>query len=275
MPSATRAIRRGRSDRRPEVRAAALALLLVALTAGAAEAQDGFRRNPRLPGEGELEADIAVGANAFRRQNGLRDLTPNNVLAGEARAYAAYLARTATFSHTADGRDPAARAQAAGYAYCEVAENLARIDENRTFIPNLSDMFMQGWEHSPGHRRNLLDPLVTETGVGVARPPGRADSYIAVQVFGRPLSDRYAFKIGNRAGRVVDFALDDRRRTIASSTTITFTRCTPSVVAIDGITEGASRFQPRPGGFYLLTAPPAGGLRLTVRPAGEDADPSN
>ena len=269
MRSGTRAIRHAPSDWRPAVRAAAFVLLVAVLAAGSADAQDGFRRTPRLPAEGEVEAEIAAGANAFRRENGLRDLAPNDVLAGEARAFAAFLARTGAFSHEADGRDPAARAQAAGYAYCDVAENLARIDENRAFVADLADVFMKGWEHSPGHRRNLLDPVLTETGVGVARPRGRPDAYVAVQVFGRPLSEQYAFQISNRADRVVDVALDGRRRKIAPSTTTTFTLCAPSVVAIDGVTDGAARFEPRPGARYLLTGDSAGGLRVTVQDAGE------
>lgn len=243
--------------------AAVIAILLTALAAGAAEAQDGFRPTPRLPSGNELEADIAAGANAFRLQNGLRDLTPNAVLAGEARAYAAYLARTGAFSHTADGREPAARAEAAGYAYCEVAENLARIDENGALVDRLGDRFMSGWEHSPGHRRNLLDPMVTETGVGVATPPGRRDSFIAVQVFGRPQSERFAFQVANRAGRPINYAFNGQRRTLDPSTTVTYTVCMPSALAFDGA-PGDGRFQPRPGALYLITAEPAGGLRVAV-----------
>ena len=250
------------------MRAAAFAVLLAALTAGSAVAETGpagFRRTPGLPTEGDLEAQITDGANAFRRQNGLHDLAPNGVLAGEARSFAGYLARTGRFSHEADGRSPVARAEAAGYAYCEVAENLARIEEDGARVDNLSEMFMTGWEHSPGHRRNLLDDQVTETGVGVARPPGRPDAYVAVQVFGRPASARYAFRIANRAGQVVRYALDGQAKTIAPSTIVTYTLCAPSELALEGVARGDGHFQPRPGAAYLITSAPSGGLDVAVR----------
>lgn len=247
---------------------AALSVLLAALAVGAAVAQPGFRPSPGLPTESELEAQIAEGANAFRRQNGLHDLAPNDTLAGEARSFAVYLARTGQFSHEADGRSPLARAVAAGYAYCEVAENLARIEVDGARVARLSDLFMTGWEHSPGHRRNLLDDKVTETGIGVARPPGRPDTYVAVQVFGRPASARYAFRIGNHAGQIVRYDLDGQTRTISPSTIVTYTLCAPSELAIEGVAHGDGRFQPRPGAAYLITSEPSGGLNVAVRSSG-------
>jgi uncharacterized protein YkwD len=250
------------------VRAAAIAILLAALAAGAAEAQEGFRRTPRLPSEREVEAGIAASANAFRGQNGLPDLAPNDVLTGVARAFAAYLARTGRFSHTADGSDPAGRAKAAGYAYCEVAENLARIDENGMVADQVSDRFMDGWEHSAGHRRNLLDAMVTQTGVGVAKPPDRRDTFVAVQVFGRPLSERYAFQVANHTDRPVGYDLDGQRRAIAPSTTVTYTVCTPGTLAFDDLAGGAGRFEARPAALYLLNRDSAGRLRITIQGAG-------
>ena len=253
------------------MRAALFAILFAAVMAGPAGSQtppSGFRLTPRLPAEIEVEAQILAGANAFRHENGLRGLTPNNVLAGEARAYAAYLARTGAFSHTADGRDPAGRAQAAGYAYCEVAENLARIEENGTRVADLTGMFMSGWERSPGHRHNLLDPQVIETGVGVARPPGRPDAYVAVQVFGRPLAERYAFRVANRSDRTIAYDVDGRQERLEPSTTVTYTVCDPTVVTFGG---GLGSFHARAGALYVLR-PDANG-RISVAVAGDERAP--
>ena len=37
------------------------------------------------------------------------------------------------------------------------------------FTPKeLADGFLEGWKQSPGHRKNMLDPDVTQIGVGVA-----------------------------------------------------------------------------------------------------------
>jgi uncharacterized protein YkwD len=52
--------------------------------------------------------------------------------------------------------------------------------------PDPAGSMMQGWEASPGHRRNLLLADVTELGVGAAQ--GKSGRWYFVQVFGRPLN---------------------------------------------------------------------------------------
>jgi uncharacterized protein YkwD len=68
-------------------------------------------------------------------------------------------------SHRAGG-SLARRVQDSGYDWGATAENLG------AGYANL-DAAMVGWRNSAGHRKNLLNPRVTEIGIAaVATPPG-------------------------------------------------------------------------------------------------------
>ena len=89
---------------------------------------------------------------------------------GTAQAFADYMARTDRYGHTADGNQPSDRAKARGYDYCIVLENIAYAFNSEGFTgEKLAGQFVTGWQNSPGHRRNMLDPDVTETGVAVLK----------------------------------------------------------------------------------------------------------
>jgi uncharacterized protein YkwD len=47
-----------------------------------------------------------------------------------------------------------------------------------------ADAAIEGWMKSPPHRRSLLDPLFTQTGVGIAISPDT--EYFITQEFIRP-----------------------------------------------------------------------------------------
>ncbi|HEY4261398.1 MAG TPA: CAP domain-containing protein, partial [Schlesneria sp.] len=66
----------------------------------------------------------------------------------------------------------------------------------------------EGWKHSPGHRKNMLDRDVTETGVAVAWSK-ETGHYYAVQMFGRPKSLAIEFQIANEAGASVQYQIDE------------------------------------------------------------------
>ena len=95
--------------------------------------------------------------------------SPDENLAKTARYFADYMARTDNYGHTADGRQPSARATEHGYDYCVVAENIAYQFSSTSFeTGELVDGFVEGWKQSPGHRKNILDDTVIDTGVAVA-----------------------------------------------------------------------------------------------------------
>ena len=140
-----------------------------------------------LPDLPQTEIAIVEMTNAFRKESRLGEVKPNAALTAAARAFAEYLAKTGKFAHEADGRQPAQRAEAAGYRYCLVAENLAMNLDSRGFETRaLARAAVEGWKNSPGHRANMLQPTVTEIGVAVARAPDKDPKFISVQLFGRP-----------------------------------------------------------------------------------------
>jgi len=68
------------------------------------------------------------------------------------------------------------RARYVGYTYGRIAENVA------LGFPN-AETVVEGWMNSSGHRRNILDRDVIETGIGIARSSAGGIYYC--QVFGR------------------------------------------------------------------------------------------
>lgn len=252
---------------------AMLALLLAAAAAAAAaSAQTRPARPPGFqpvePVEEDIEADILERANALRTQRGLAPLAENGSLTAEARAYAAFLARGRVLTHDADGRSPAIRAQAAGYAYCDLAENLASEEDSRGFRGrDLGREFMDAWLASPHHRRNLLIPQVVETGVGVARADGRGHKYVAVQVFGRPEALRYAFKVTNRTQSSVSYDFAGRTVRLAPSMSATHRTCEPATLVFNARGSGRVRYSAEPGMLYVIQTG-RDGLRVEMQRRG-------
>jgi hypothetical protein len=137
------------------------------------------------------------------------------------------MARTDEYSHTADGSRPAERAKKHGYYYCLVSENIANAFDSRGFTAEkLAGRFVTGWKESPGHRKNMLDPDVTEIGVWVARSEG-SGYYYAVQMFGRPKSQAIEFKIDNRSGETIEYTIGEESFTLPPRYVRTHTRCRP------------------------------------------------
>src|SRR5262249_23915200 len=141
--------------------------------------------------------------NAFRKEQGREKVRRDAKLTRAAEYFAGYMARTDRYGHSADGQRPAARATKYGYAWCIVLENIAYEYNSRGFTTaELAEGFFEGWKNSPGHRRNMLDPDVTDTGVAVARSD-KTGYYYAVQMFGRPKSKAVKFRVANRSGVTV------------------------------------------------------------------------
>ena len=132
-----------------------------------------------------LEQKVIEATNGFRRNNRLDPLKPSVRLITIAQTHARNMARQDKFGdtgkngHVLDGKSLEDRIQAGGYEFGRVAENVGYQLNKR----DPADSMMQGWETSPGHRRNLLLADVTEIGVGAAQ--GESGRWYFVQVFGR------------------------------------------------------------------------------------------
>src|SRR5262245_15806438 len=172
------------------------ALCLIAASAGVARGQ------PPVD-ESLVGAQILHQANDFRTGEKLTQVNIHRGLTAAANDFAHFLAGAEKFSHTADDKTPRERAEEHGYEACIVAENIGAQSSSSGFAADqLARGFIEGWKMSRTHRDNLLDPDVTETGVGVARNE-KTGRYYAVQLFGRPKSQAIVLQIENRTGAPV------------------------------------------------------------------------
>jgi hypothetical protein len=224
-----------------------------------------------LPDLPRTETAIIEQTNAFRRSEKLNPVSPNAELTLAARLFAEYLARTGKFAHEADGRKPADRVKAAGYPFCMVAENLAMHLDSRGFTTEaLATKAVEGWKASPGHRKNLVAPNVTETGVGVARAKDQHPKFLSVQLFGRPERLQVQFRVENKADTVVSYQAFGRSHSVEPRVAITHTSCEPTELLFDragnfftGLKIG-SRFEARDRTTYSVIQGANGKIRVEM-----------
>jgi hypothetical protein len=213
-----------------------------------------------LPDLPQTEIAIAEMTNVFRKENRLGDLKPNAALAAAARAFAEYLAKSGKFAHEADGREPQQRAEAQGYRYCLVAENLAMNLDSRGFESRqLAREAVEGWKASPGHRANMLEAGVTEIGVAVARAPAEDPKFISVQLLGRPESLKIKFSVENRTGAAVRYALGEEAHALPARTIVTHTMCDARLLTFEKAGARA-RFELHDGDKFTARAGAAGSV---------------
>ena len=131
------------------------------------------------------QARILDRTNQFRREQGLSPVARNENLQASAESFARFMAKTGKYGHDADGSTAGKRARAAGYAWCEISENIAYQFDSKGFETEaLADKVLEGWKKSPGHRANILDRAAVDTAIAVARNE-RTGYYYSVQMFGR------------------------------------------------------------------------------------------
>lgn len=209
---------------------------------------------------------IVAQTNAFRTANQRRPVTSSAALTAAAQRFAEFMAGTDEYGHEADGRKPAARAAAQGYAYCLVAENIAYQFSSSGFASDdLAERIFEGWEESPGHRRNMVLPQVTDIGVGLAQS-ARTRRWYAVQMFGQPKSESTRFQIANRADAAIRYELDDEAFTLAPRVTRTHNGCFRGPLRLlwpDG--AASPPLEPRNGARFVVERSPAGRWRLQTQ----------
>lgn len=131
---------------------------------------------------------VLTVVNSARVKAGCQPLRLNARLTAAAKAHAAAMAEQNFFGHAGkDGSKFSSRIKRQGYSYRSAAENIAA--GQRTAL-----QAVQGWLKSAGHRRNMLNCRMTETGIAVVYQaddrPIRGSSaplrYYWVQVFAAP-----------------------------------------------------------------------------------------
>jgi len=175
---------------------------------------------------------IVEQANQFREAENRSQLTVDQELAATAQKFAEYMARHHRYGHNADGQSPAERAVAQGYEYCIVRENIAyQFSSRELSATELAQRNSEGWEQSPEHRENLLDPDVLEIGVGVAQS---ADTgyFFAVQLLGRPKTEAIEFSLTNQSDTAIEYQVDGKQYDLKPRQIRTHTRCRPPKLVI-------------------------------------------
>jgi uncharacterized protein YkwD len=116
------------------------------------------------------EEAVIAAMNRERAAHGLKPLRLNLQLALAAEDRIHDLFGKHYFGHVApDGTQPFVWAEARGYNYRVIGENLA------TGYPTPAAV-VDGWMHSPGHRANILGADYDEVGVAIA-PGSPVDKY--------------------------------------------------------------------------------------------------
>lgn len=131
---------------------------------------------------------VLSAVNAARVKAGCRPLRLDAKLTEAARAHARAMAEQNFFGHAGkDGSRFSSRIKRQGYSYRTAAENIAAGHRTATQV-------VTGWLKSAGHRRNMLDCRMTETGIAMVYQaddrPIRGNPaplrYYWVQVFAAP-----------------------------------------------------------------------------------------
>ncbi len=140
----------------------------------AAPATDPPETRPPTP-TGSAEQQVLSLVNAERAKAGCGAVTLNGRLNAAALAHSQDMSANDYFSHTGlNGSQPWDRAEAAGYDYRSIGENIA-------YGYGSAERVMNGWMNSSGHRANILNCNFTEMGLGHVA----AGDYWT-QLFGRP-----------------------------------------------------------------------------------------
>lgn len=127
----------------------------------------------------KVRAEMLARVNEARKKAGARPLRSNSQLDQAAQRHAGDMLARGYFAHQSPEKKTVRdRAKTAGYEWRMIGENIA---EGQFSV----DEVMDTWMHSPGHRRNILEPGFKELGIGLAR--GKSDKehrVVWAQAFG-------------------------------------------------------------------------------------------
>jgi uncharacterized protein YkwD len=138
----------------------------------------GGQSSTTTPQQDQMAQEVLTLTNQERAKVGLSPLTWNDTLAGIGANHCQDMIDRNYFAHESpEGQGPSDRADAAGYQWSWIGENIA-------FGYSSASTVMTGWMNSPGHKANILRPEFTELGVGI-RQTGNSQLYWA-QEFGTP-----------------------------------------------------------------------------------------
>jgi uncharacterized protein YkwD len=194
--------------------------------------------------------------NAFRVKHGQKPIESNEKLEQTAAGFAEYMARTGRYGHYASGKAPSERVKEHGYDLCISAENIAYEFRTTGFSTDkLAERLVAGWEKSPEHRKNMLLPAVTHTGVALVQSE-KTGVYFAVQEFGRPRSAAIEFQIANRAEATVRYKLSDHEYELLPRFIRMHTICWPEELKLFQGNETVATLHPSNGDRFTIAGTP-------------------
>lgn len=185
----------GRGPKGPEVAA------LFFVDVGAMKVRAASALGPEPKDVRSARNAILERINALRKAHGLLPLQLDDDVSNVAQAYSQRMAREHFFAHVSPGGDTVGqRLRAAHYPFRGAGENLGSASGP------LAAHF--GIEHSPGHRKNLLEASWSRVGIGIAQEQTESGPQTLVtEVFvdpvpasADPLQDAYRALAEKRAG---------------------------------------------------------------------------
>jgi uncharacterized protein YkwD len=144
----------------------------------------------------ELETALLKLINDDRAKAGAKPLTTDSELITAARDHSAWMDSADTLSHTGkNGSSPSDRIESAGYDFVRSAENIAYIAGSKADVMDMSDVVQlhTNLMNSPGHHANLMNPALTEIGIGLKHGDMKGMSAVFVtEDFGTPTATEAA-----------------------------------------------------------------------------------
>lgn len=130
---------------------------------------------PLLTGMNTIEREVVRLVNVERQKRGLSALKINWEVSRVARYKSVDMRDKNYFSHTSPTYgSPFAMLQSFGVSFQAAGENIAAGQAS-------AEEVMRGWMNSAGHRQNILSPMYTQIGVGLAQ--GGSYRYYWTQMF--------------------------------------------------------------------------------------------
>jgi uncharacterized protein YkwD len=125
-----------------------------------------------------VQQRVLALVNDNRQRYGCAELSVDRRLIEAANEHAADMARRRYFAHESpNGNGAGERVREAGYRWKRYGENIARGADSPYEV-------VDGWMHSPSHRRNILDCRLHQMGIGLAIAGDRTPYW--VQDFATP-----------------------------------------------------------------------------------------
>ena len=112
-----------------------------------------------------MKQDIVDRTNALRKENGIAALTANDKLMQAAQVRADEMAAHTAYSHTRPDGQKFNTITDCPY----MAENIHRIADWTLSEQTLAEQAVADWNASTTHHKNMLNPRLSEIGIGLAR----------------------------------------------------------------------------------------------------------